>query len=87
MCRTRDKSDESLKKLVDLVDKSNDDMGELENTTTYMAEMMKDEKGDGDDDIWMSKEDQNPSEVIASMWMYRSKAIMKRIGHMNKMSN
>ncbi len=31
-------------------------MGELEKTATYMVEMMKDEKGDGDDDIWMNKE-------------------------------
>ncbi len=77
MCRTTNKFDESLEKSINLVDKSNDDMGELEKTATYIVERMKDEERDGDDDIWMSKKDQNPSKVIASMWTYRSKVIMK----------
>ncbi len=59
MCRTIDKLDESSEKSFHLVDKLHDDMAKLEKTTTYFVEMMKDEEGDGDDDIWMNNEDQS----------------------------
>ncbi len=58
MCRTANKFDESLKKSIDAIDKLDDDTAKLEKISTYLVEMMKDEGG-GDDDIWMSKEDQN----------------------------
>jgi hypothetical protein len=63
VCRTTEKFDESLEKLVDSVDKLDDDMIKLEKISTYLVEMMKDE-GDGDDDICMSKEDQNAFEPL-----------------------
>jgi hypothetical protein len=51
MCRTIDKSNESLEKLVNLTNKLDDDIIELEKIIAYMVEMMKDEEGYGDDDI------------------------------------
>jgi hypothetical protein len=48
--------DDSLAKSIDLVDKSNDVTIELEQITTHMAEMMKDEREDGDNGIWMNEE-------------------------------
>jgi hypothetical protein len=50
----KDKTTQSSKKLTYLVDKLNNDMVKLEKTTTYLVEMMKDEEGDGDDDIWVN---------------------------------
>jgi hypothetical protein len=63
VCRIVENFDASSKQLVDLTNKSNDDMAELETTTTYLIEKMKDE-GDGDDNIWMSKKDQNASKPL-----------------------
>jgi hypothetical protein len=37
--------------LADSIDKLNDDRAKLERTTTYLVEMMRDEKKDGDNDI------------------------------------
>ncbi len=54
--RTIDKFDDSLAKPIGLADKSNDDTTELEHIITHMAKMMKDEKEDGDIDIWMNEE-------------------------------
>jgi hypothetical protein len=64
VCRTTDKSDESLEKSANLANKSDDDTIELEKITTHLAKMMKDEKGNGDNDIWMSKESQSASEPL-----------------------
>ncbi len=58
MCRIVENCDASSKKLVDLPNKSNDDTAKLETSPTYLVEKMKDE-GDGDDNIWMSKKNQN----------------------------
>ncbi len=53
---TIDNFDDSLVKSIDLVDISDDDIIELEQITTYMVEMMKDEREDGDNGIWMNEE-------------------------------
>jgi hypothetical protein len=53
VCRTTNKFDESLGKLADLADKLGDDTVKLEKTTSHLIDMMKDEKGNGDDDIWI----------------------------------
>jgi hypothetical protein len=55
--RTTDKSNDSLTKSVNSVDKSDDDTVELEHTITHMAKMMKDEREDSDNGIWMNEED------------------------------
>lgn len=39
-------------------------MPELEKNATHLVKMLKDEKGDGDDDIQMSKESQNAYEPL-----------------------
>ncbi len=52
--RTTHKSNDSLAKLTNLVDKSDDNIAELEQTTTHMAKM-KDEREDGDNGIWMNE--------------------------------
>jgi hypothetical protein len=39
-------------------------MAELEKNATHLVEMMKYEKGDGDNDIWMSKESQSAYEPL-----------------------
>ncbi len=56
MCRTIDKLDESSEKSSNSIDKSHDDMVELKKIVAYLVQMMKDEEGDGDDDIWMNNE-------------------------------
>ncbi len=56
MINTIDNFDDSLVKSIDLVDISDDDIIELEQITTYMVEMMKDEREDGDNGIWMNEE-------------------------------
>jgi hypothetical protein len=61
--RTIDKFDDSLPKSTNLVDKLDDDMAELEQTTTHMAKM-KDDKENGDDGIWMNEKDHNASKPL-----------------------
>jgi hypothetical protein len=56
VCRTIDKLDESSEKSSNSIDKSHDDMVELKKIVAYLVQMMKDEEGDGDDDIWMNNE-------------------------------
>jgi hypothetical protein len=51
---TIDNFDESPTKLANLVDKLDDNIIELEQITTHMAKMMKDEREDGDNGIWMN---------------------------------
>jgi hypothetical protein len=48
--------DDSPTKSIDLVDKSDDVTIELEQITTHMAKVMKDEGEDGDNGIWMNEE-------------------------------
>ncbi len=55
MINSIDNFDDSLAKSTDTVDISNDDTIELEQITTHMVEMMKDEREDGDDGIWMNE--------------------------------
>jgi hypothetical protein len=91
VCRTTYKYHESLEKSADLTNKSDDDTVKLKKIVAHLAKMMKDEKGDGDNDIWINKEGQIAYEpLIKNNYFHvdiKSKAIMKGMGHMNKMSN
>jgi hypothetical protein len=51
---TIDNFDDSRTKSANLVDKLDDNIIELEQITTHMAKMMKDEREDGDNGIWMN---------------------------------
>jgi hypothetical protein len=62
--RITDKTNDSPAKLVDLANKSNDDTTELEQTITHMAKMMKDEREDGNNFIWMNEEDHSASNPL-----------------------
>jgi hypothetical protein len=52
---TIDNFDDSRTKSANLVDKLDDNIIELEQITTHMAKMMKDEREDGDNGIWMNE--------------------------------
>jgi hypothetical protein len=52
--RTTYKSNDSLTKSTNPIDKLDDDMAKLEQTTTHMAKL-KDEREDGDNGIWMNE--------------------------------
>jgi hypothetical protein len=52
---TIDNFDDSRTKSTNLVDKLDDNIIELEQITTHMAKMMKDEREDGDNGIWMNE--------------------------------
>ncbi len=54
MNNTIDNFDDSRTKSANLVDKLDDNIIELEQITTHMAKMMKDEREDGDNGIWMN---------------------------------
>jgi hypothetical protein len=62
--RTTDKSNVSLAKSANSTEKSDDNTTKLEQTITHMAKMMKDEREDGDNGIWMNEEDWNPSNPL-----------------------
>jgi hypothetical protein len=64
VCRTTYKYHESLEKSIDLTNKSDDDMVKLEKIVAHLAKMRKDEKGDGDNDIWINKEGQTTYEPL-----------------------
>ncbi len=55
MNNTIDNFDDSRTKSANLVDKLDDNIIELEQITTHMAKMMKDEREDGDNGIWMNE--------------------------------
>ncbi len=55
MNNTIDNFDDSRTKSTNLVDKLDDNIIELEQITTHMAKMMKDEREDGDNGIWMNE--------------------------------
>jgi hypothetical protein len=46
------------------MDKLDDDTAELEQTITHVAKMMKYEREDGDNGIWMNEEDKNASNPL-----------------------
>jgi hypothetical protein len=84
VCRTTYKYHESLEKSVYLTNKSDDDTIKLKKIVAHLAKMMKDEKGDGDNDIWINKEGQIAYEpLIKNNYFHvdiKSKAIMKEWG-------
>jgi hypothetical protein len=61
---TIEKFDDSLAKLIDSTDKSDDNVAELEQTTTDMVAMMKDEAQIGDDGNWMDEEYKSASDAL-----------------------
>jgi hypothetical protein len=61
---TTEKSNDSLAEIVNSIDKLDDDVAELEQTTTYMVTMMKDERQNGDDGNWMNEENKSASEPL-----------------------
>ncbi len=70
MCRIVENFDASSKKIVDLVNKSDDDTSKLETITTYLVKKVKDAR-DGEDTTWSIKKNQNASKPLIKSNYFR----------------